>query len=111
VAELSETEKKVYLMITITTDDVRGFNTFWAKESLPYWLKFGIKHVGSYINWVGGPLNADDEIIRIFEFENFKKYGEWEDWLHSSEGQELMKKLRKFNFKSQRRLLHSAPTS
>lgn len=104
------TDEKIYLMVTITTEDTRAFNDFWIKESLPYWEKFGARHVGSFVNWVGGPIFSDDEIIRIFEFENFDHYGRWEDWLHGSEeGQELLKKLGQYKYKSQRRLLHAAP--
>jgi len=104
------TDEKVYLMVTITTDNARSFNEWWTKESLPYWLKFGAKHIGSWVNWVGGPLFADDEIIRIFEFENFDHYGRWEDWLHGPEARELMQNIGSFKIKTQRRLLHSAPT-
>ncbi len=112
MAEQKITDEKIYLMVTITADDVRAFNVFWTKESLPYWIKFGARHVGSFVNWVGGPTNSDNEIIRIFEFENFAHYGKWEDWLHCTpEGQELLKKLSKYSYKSQRRLLHFAPTT
>ena len=109
VTEQKITDQKVYLMVTITAEDVRAFNTFWTKESLPYWLKFGARHVGSFVNWIGGPNSPDNEIIRIFEFDNFTHYGKWEDWLHGPEGQGLLNKINDFSIKSQRRLLHAAP--
>ena len=103
------TEEKVYLMVTITTDDARGFNTWWNEGSLPFWEKFGAKHIGSWVNWVGGPKQSDDEIIRIFEFDNFDHYGRWEDWLHSSEAKKLMGKIASFNIKSQRSITARCP--
>ena len=110
MAEQKITDQKVYLMITITVEDVRAFNVFWTRESLPHWLKFRVRHVGSFVNWIGGPKFQDNEIIRIFEFDNLAHYGQWEDWLHGPKGQELMKKIKDYSIKSQRRLLHAAPT-
>lgn len=109
MAEKKLSEGKVYLMVTITVSDTRAFNVWWTKESLPYWLKYA-KHVGSWVHWVGGPTNASQEIIRMFEFENMTKYIEWGDWLASSEGRNLMKKITSFGTTSQWKLLLPAPT-
>ena len=62
-------EKKVYLMIKVRVpfDLVGEFNEYWGRESLPIWLKYGARHIGSFANFVGDPIN---EIVRLFEFDS-----------------------------------------
>jgi hypothetical protein len=42
------------------------FNEFVEGISLLVWIKHGAKHIGSFVNYVGDPIN---EIVRLFEFE------------------------------------------
>lgn len=85
--------KSVYLMIKVTVhlDKVREFNEFWGRESLPVWLKHGAKHIGSFTQRAGGPIN---EIIRLFEFESLSQWEQMEDFLvETEEGRALAGKL------------------
>ena len=99
--------KKVYLMIKVRTpfEMVSEFNEFWGKESLPIWLKHGAKHIGSFANYVGEPIN---EIIRLFEFDSIEQWNRWEKFLaEDKEGQELVKRLSKYIVSLERNLLFS----
>lgn len=101
-------EKKVYLMIKVRTpfELVGEFNEFWGKESLPIWLKHGAKHIGSFVNYVGDPIN---EIIRLFEFDSIRKWEEWERFLvDSEEGKNLVQRLSRYIVSLERKLLVSA---
>ncbi len=100
-------EDKLYLLITVTVDDPRAFNAFWTQHSLPYWLEFGAKHVGSFTDWDG---NETSEIVRMFEFESRARFDEWEDFLRNSPaGRDLMQQLSRFNITTRTRLLRLAP--
>ena len=97
--------KKVWLMIKVRTpfDLVGEFNDFWGRESLPVWLKHGARHVGSFANYVGDPVN---EIVRLFEFDSVAKWEEWERFLgDSEEGKDLVKRLSKYIVTLERKLL------
>ena len=97
--------KKVWLMIKVRTpfDLVGEFNDFWGRESLPVWLKHGAKHVGSFTNYVGDPVN---EIVRLFEFDSVARWEEWERFLgDSEEGKDLVKRLSKYIVTLERKLL------
>ncbi len=101
------TDKKVYLMIKVRTpfDMVAEFNEFWEKESLPIWIKQGAKHIGSFSNYVGDPIN---EIIRLFEFESIEQWNQWEKFLaDSKEGKDLVKRLSRYIVSLERKLLYS----
>ena len=100
-------EKKVYLMIKVRTpfDLVNEFHEFWGKESLPIWIKHGAKHVGSFVNYVGDPIN---EIVRLFEFDSVAQWEQWEKFLADSpEGKALVKRLSKYIVSLERKLLYS----
>jgi hypothetical protein len=100
-------EKKVYLMIKVRTpfDLVDEFNEFWGRESLPIWIKHGARHIGSFVNYVGDPIN---EIIRLFEFDSIEQWEKWEKFLSGSkEGQDLVKRLSRFIMSLERKLLVS----
>lgn len=73
-------QKKVLLMVKVTVDFalLDEFNKLWGEEYLPYWGNHGARHIGSYINLVGGPSN---EIVRIFEFENISSWLTFHEWL------------------------------
>lgn len=99
--------KKVYLMIKVRTpfDMVSEFNAFWEKESLPIWIKHGAKHIGSFSNYVGDPIN---EIIRLFEFESIAQWNEWEKFLaDSAEGKDLVQRLSRYIVSLERKLMFS----
>jgi hypothetical protein len=92
-------------MIKVRTpfDLVSEFNDFWGRESLPVWLKHGARHVGSFANYVGDPVN---EIVRLFEFDSVAKWEEWERFLgDSEEGKDLVKRLSKYIVTLERKLL------
>lgn len=100
-------EKKIYLMIKVRVpfDKVAQFNEFWQKESLPIWLKYGAKHIGSFSNYVGDPVN---EVVRLFEFESVEKWTVWEEFLANSEsGQKLVERLGEYIVSLERKLLRS----
>ena len=100
-------EKKVYLMIKVRTpfELVREFHEFWGKESLPIWIKHGAKHIGSFENYVGDPIN---EIIRLFEFDSIEQWEKWEKFLaDSEEGKALVKRLSRYIVSLERKLLVS----
>ncbi len=100
-------EKKVYLMIKVRTpfDMVNEFNEFWGRESLPEWIKHGARHIGSFSNFVGEPIN---EIIRIFEFDSLEHWERYEKFLaESTDGKKLVKQLSKYIVSLERKLLLS----
>lgn len=101
---------KVLFMVKITTDKVRDFNIFWAKESLPYWIEHGGKHIGSYVYKVNGPSNV---IVRLFEYESFDKWQEWEKWLFgdSQDAQNLRAQISKWGVLTETSVLVPAPTA
>ena len=99
--------KKVYLMIKVTVpfELVAEFNEYWEKESLPIWIKLGAKHIGSFSNFVGDPIN---EIIRLFEFESIEKWDAWEKFLaDSAQGKDLVERLGRYIVSLERKLLFS----
>jgi hypothetical protein len=100
-------EKKVYLMIKVRTpfDLVGEFNEFWGRESLPVWIKHGARHIGSFANYVGDPIN---EIVRLFEFDSVGQWEQWEKFLaDSDEGKALVKRLSRYIVSLEKKLLVS----
>ena len=100
-------ERKVYLMIKVRTpfELVGEFNEFWGKESLPIWIKHGAKHIGSFSNYVGDPIN---EIVRLFEFSSVAQWEQWEKFLAEDEaGKALVKRLSRYIVSLERKLLLS----
>jgi hypothetical protein len=99
--------KKVYLMIKVRVPFhmVEEFNEFWGRESLPNWIKLGAKHIGSFTNFVGDPIN---EIVRLFEFDNIAHWEKWEKFLaDSAEGKDIVKRLSGYIVSLERKLLTS----
>ena len=88
-------DKKV-LMIT-KVDAVWGkldeFNESWEKTNLPFWLENGARHIGSFVNYLGGPKS---QIVRLFEFDNLSHWDRFmqlrESMFDSEQGREAMKK-------------------
>ena len=100
-------KQKIYLLIKVNVvrSLLNEFNEYWEKESLPNWIKQGAKHIGSFVNLVGGPTN---EIIRLFEFEDISHWEKYMEWRRSSkEGQESLKGLIRFIINLEERLLTS----
>jgi hypothetical protein len=98
---------KVYLMIKVTVpfDKVAEFNEYFGKHSLPLWEKFGAKHIGSFSNYIG---DATNEIIRIFEYENFSHYEKWQKYaLESQDMKPIQENLKRFIVKLERKILLS----
>jgi hypothetical protein len=99
--------RKVYLMIKVRTpfELVTEFNEFWRRESLPIWKRHGAKHIGSFTNYVGDPIN---EVIRLFEFDGIEQWSQWEKFLaEDKEGKELVQRLSKYIVSLERKLLLS----
>ncbi len=95
----------IYLFIQVTPpyDRVKDFNDYWGRESLPYWITQGAKHIGSYQYLAGGPVN---EIVRLFEFDDLTHYQRYQQWLTGSdEGKELLKQLSRFKYTLTQRFL------
>ena len=100
-------DKKVYLMIKVKTpfELVGEFNEFWGRESLPIWLKYRAKHIGSFVNYVGEPIN---EITRLFEFDSIAEWEQWERFLADDPaGKDLVKRLSRYIISLERKLLTS----
>ena len=98
-------DKKVYLMIKVRTpfELVAEFHEFWGRESLPIWIKYGAKHINSFTNYVGDPIN---EIIRLFEFDSIAQWEQWEKYLADDPaGKDLVKRLSKYIVSLERKLL------
>jgi hypothetical protein len=102
-------KKKIYEMIKVTVpfDKVGEFNEYWAREALPIWLRHDVKHIGSFLNFVGEPTN---EIIRLFEFKSIAHWEEWEEFTagDSEEARNLFKGISKYILTVEKRLLLSA---
>lgn len=65
---------KRVLMITKVNaiwDSLEEFNKYWNEENLPFWLQNGARHIGSFVNYLGGPKN---QIIRLFEFDDLSQW-------------------------------------
>ena len=101
--------KKVYEIIKVTVpfDKVTEFNEYWAKEALPIWVKHGVRHIGSFINYVGDPTN---EIIRFFEFDSISHWEQWEAFTasDSEEARNLFKGISQYIISVEKKLLLSA---
>ena len=98
---------KVYLMIKVTVpfNLVAEFHEYWGKESLPFWEKFGVKHIGSFTNYIG---DATNEIIRIFEYKSFSHYEKWQKYcLESEDMKPIQQNLKRFITKLERKILLS----
>jgi hypothetical protein len=101
---------KVFLMVTVSVAEPTEFNTFWERESLPHWLRYG-RHVGSWVSHPEGNGPAD-RIVRLFEYESLDKWREWTAWLNGTpEGKDLLSQLHRFNIVVQPCLLAPAPNS
>ena len=80
-------QKKVLLMIKVNVmwNLIDEFNEYWARENLPLLEEHGARHIGSYVNLVGGPLN---EIVRLFEFEDLSHWEKFNTWLFGRKAQD-----------------------
>ena len=99
--------KKIYLHLTVRVPhaQLHEFNEFWGKESLPRWLANGARHIGSYVNYVGGVYG---EIIRLFEFDSLSHFEKFQDSLTDSEdGRSIIKKIDRFNVVVEQKLLRA----
>lgn len=65
--------KRVLMMTKVNAiwSSLEEFNKYWEKENLPFWLEHGAKHIGSFVNYLGGPKS---QIIRLFEFDELSKW-------------------------------------
>ena len=99
--------KKVCLLLNVKAhrELMEEFHEVWGNESLPMWAKHGARHLGSYISYVGDPIN---EIHRIFEFDSLAEFEQWEEYLKDSEeGKALKGRLSKYIISVERKLWHS----
>jgi len=88
--------KKVLMITKVNAvwSSINEFNEYWEKENLPFWLEHGAKHIGSFVNYLGGPKS---QIIRLFEFEALSHWDSFmqlrEKMFDSEKGRESMKRL------------------
>ncbi|MBI2831423.1 MAG: NIPSNAP family protein [Chloroflexi bacterium] len=91
------------ITVQVAPGKLEEFHDFWVRESLPYWEKHGIKHIGSWESMIG---NDQNEVIRMFEFRDFTHYEQWRKFLaEDEEGKRLRKKLTPYLLKSKRLIL------
>ena len=86
-------DHRIYLLVTVTIDPglVYRFNEFWAREVLPFWEKYGARHILSFVYKAGGPSN---QILRLFEFDDYASWGKFREALEDTEeGREIVKVL------------------
>ena len=83
-------KKKVLLEVKVTVvwKLLDEFNEYWKRVNLPQWEACGVKHIGSYVGLLGGPVN---EITRLFEFEDITKWKDFHEWLFGEKFQETKK--------------------
>jgi len=96
--------RKVYMQLKVTVPYamLNEFHEYWGREALPVWIEHGVRHIGSFTNYIGDPVN---EIIRLFEFDNIEHFEEWHRWLtESDQGRALMKVNSRFIAKMERKL-------
>ncbi len=93
-------ERKRILMITKVNavwNSLHEFNKYWEMENLPFWLENGAKHIGSFVNYLGGPKN---QIIRLFEFDDLSQWHRFmqlrEKMFDSEKGRQGLQKTLKF---------------
>ncbi len=97
-------QRKVYLLLKVTVPYVmvNEFHEYWGSKALPVWIKHGVRHIGSFTNYIGDPIN---EINRLFEFDSIVHFEEWDRWLtESDEGRALSKVNSRFITSLERRL-------
>jgi hypothetical protein len=91
--------KKVLLItkVNVIWSSLGEFNKYWEKENLPFWLENGAKHIGSFVNYLGGPKN---QILRLFEFEDLSQWGRFmklrEKMFDSEQGRQGLQKTLQF---------------
>ena len=68
------------IKVNVTWNIIDEFNEYWARENLPLLEEHGARHIGSYVNLVGGPLN---EIVRLFEFEDLSHWERFKTVFHN----------------------------
>ena len=90
------TDKKVLLITKVDAvwNRLDEFHEYWERKNLPFWIEHGAKHIGSYVNYLGGQKN---QIVRLFEFDDlphFNRFMELRESMFDSEpGRAAMEKL------------------
>lgn len=51
-------------------DRLDEFHEYWRDHNLPFWEQHGARHVGSFVNHLGGPKSR---ILRLFEFDDLEQ--------------------------------------
>lgn len=89
-------KRKVLLMTKVDAvwERMPEFHEYWQEHNLPFWEQHGARHIGSFVNHVGG---AKNQIIRLFEFDNLEQCQHFlslrESMFESDQGREKMKEL------------------
>jgi hypothetical protein len=100
-------ENKLYHMVKVTSNNVKDFSEVWAKNNLPVWEEKGARHIGSWTWTAGGPSN---EILRIFEFNDFAHYNSWVSLRDDTpEGKARVERTNHYIIKMETYLLKFAP--
>ena len=64
----------IYELITVDAQPLKlGGYEDWLKESLAYWKKFGIKHIGSWETIIG----KSNEVVRLFGYNDLDHFEKW----------------------------------
>ena len=91
--------KRVLMMTKVNAiwSSLEEFNKHWEKENLPFWLEQGAKHIGSFVNYLGGPKS---QIIRLFEFDDLSQWDRFmelrEKMFDSEQGRQGLQKTLEF---------------
>ncbi|MFC1532485.1 NIPSNAP family protein [Thermodesulfobacteriota bacterium] len=66
-------EKRVLMITKVDAvwNKIEEFHMYWEEKSLPVWEENSAKHIGSFVNYLGGPKN---QIVRLFEFESISAW-------------------------------------
>ena len=69
-------EKRVLMITKVDAvwNKIEEFHKYWEEKSLPVWEENGAKHIGSFVNYLGGPRN---QIVRLFEFESISAWNKF----------------------------------
>lgn len=73
------------------------FHEHWRVHNLPFWEQHGARHVGSFVNYMGGPKS---QVLRLFEFDDLEQCQRFlalrEAMFDSDRGREQMAQLHRY---------------
>lgn len=90
------TQRRVLLMTKVDAvwNRIDEFHEYWRTHNLPFWEQNGARHVGSFVNYLGG---SKSQILRLFEFDALEQCHRFlalrESMFDSDPGREQMARL------------------